>query len=97
MENEIIVKEKSELKDLILVAVFLWLAALVALFIPIFSIPFIVVATVKAFYSNSKLCKVASIIVSTFIAVLIIYWLINVFMIMQENLGEITNSLIRIG
>ncbi len=97
MYQENIVEQKSTNKDLITIAIFLWIAALMVLFIPIFAIPFAVVAVVKAFYSKSTLCKFASILVAAFVTILIIYWLVNVVNMLQESLDEMMSQLIRIG
>ena len=60
------------------VAICEFLACFIAVFIPIFGIPFAFVAVSSAYESKNNFYKVTSIIVACFVALLVIYWLVSI-------------------
>ena len=61
------------------IAIFEMMACLIATFVPLFGIPFAFVALYSAFQSKKMFYKVSSIIVTCFVALLVVYWLISIW------------------
>ena len=71
MENEFdLIEYKDNKFETLKIGIFCWVAALIALFIPIFAIPFVLIAITKSFSIKSNLMKIISFTVALLVLVL---------------------------
>ena len=78
MENEFdLIEYKDSKFETLKIGIFCWIAAFMALFIPIFAIPFVLIAISKSINIKSNLMKVISFVVAAFVLVLCINYVIT--------------------
>ena len=89
MENEFdLIEYKDSKFETLKIGIFCWIAAFMALFIPIFAIPFVLIAITKSFNIKSNLMKVISFAVATFVFVLCVNYIITFIDVYKDMVDE---------